>query len=52
MGIFGKLGDVFNKIDRKISNDPASVGARFEEEDQPFFWRDGKLDYPLRSLND
>ena len=29
MGFFGKLGEVFEKIDTEISNDPQSVGKLF-----------------------
>jgi hypothetical protein len=32
MGIFGKIGDVFNKIDYNISDDPEVVGKWFEDE--------------------
>ena len=31
MGIFGKIGDVFNKIDYHTSNDPEIVGKWFED---------------------
>jgi hypothetical protein len=30
MGIFGKIGDVFNKIELEVSNDPAAKGKWFE----------------------
>jgi hypothetical protein len=37
MGFFGKIGDVFNKIDYHTSDDPAIVGKRFEDEVQELF---------------
>ncbi len=37
MGILGKLGDVLQKIDYKISNDPEIVGQRFENHVQNLF---------------
>ena len=30
MGIFGKIGEVFNKIELEVSNDPAAKGKWFE----------------------
>ena len=30
MGLFGKIGDVFNKIELEVSNDPAAKGKWFE----------------------
>jgi hypothetical protein len=32
MGFFGKLGEVFDKIDTEISSDPQAVGKWFENE--------------------
>jgi hypothetical protein len=37
MGFFGKIGDVFNKIDYHTSNDPEVVGRWFEDEVQKLF---------------
>jgi hypothetical protein len=37
MGILGKIGDVFHKIEYKISNDPEIVGKRFEDDVQNLF---------------
>ena len=37
MGILGKIGDVFQKIDYRISNDPEIVGKRFEDYVQSLF---------------
>ena len=37
MGLFGKIGDVFNKIDYHTSNDPEVVGRWFEDEVQKLF---------------
>jgi hypothetical protein len=37
MGLFGKIGDVFNKIDYHTSNDPEIVGRWFEDEVQKLF---------------
>jgi hypothetical protein len=37
MGIFGKIGDVFNKIDLETSNDPEVVGRWFEDYVQKLF---------------
>ena len=37
MGLFGKIGDIFNKIDYHTSNDPEIVGKWFEDEVQKLF---------------
>lgn len=37
MGLLGKIGDVFNKIDSHVSNDPDVVGKRFEDYVQSLF---------------
>jgi hypothetical protein len=37
MGLFGKIGDVFNKIDYHTSNDPEIVGKWFEDYVQNLF---------------
>ena len=37
MGFFGKIGDVFNKIDYHTSNDPEIVGKRFEDDVEELF---------------
>jgi hypothetical protein len=37
MGFFGKLGEVFNKLDTEISNDPQAVGKWFENEVEKLF---------------
>ena len=37
MGILGKIGDVFHKIEYNISNDPEIVGKRFEDYVQNLF---------------
>ena len=37
MGLFGKIGDVFNKIDYHTSDVPAIVGKRFEDDVQELF---------------
>jgi hypothetical protein len=37
MGFFGKIGEVFNKIDYHTSNDPEIVGKRFEDHVESLF---------------
>ena len=37
MGLFGKIGDVFNKIDYHTSNDPEIVGKVFEDHVEKLF---------------
>jgi hypothetical protein len=37
MGLLGKIGDVFQKIDYHVSNDPEIVGKRFEDHVQNLF---------------
>jgi hypothetical protein len=37
MGFFGKLGEVFDKLDTELSNDPQAVGKWFENEVEKLF---------------
>ena len=37
MGFFGKIGDVFNKIEYHTSDYPDIVGKRFEDDVQELF---------------
>jgi hypothetical protein len=37
MGFLGKLGEVFDKLDTQLSNDPHAVGRRFENEVEKLF---------------
>ena len=37
MGLFGKIGDVFQKIELEVSSDPAAVGQWFENHVEKLF---------------
>jgi hypothetical protein len=43
MGFFGKIGEVFNKIDYHTSNDPEIVGKRFEDHVESLFSKKHKV---------